>query len=69
MFTLDQRAGGLQKWKVPWKVLPSLPKRSESRGAREFAIILLRVYVQSLPSLSDVGATRVMGKLDENGEY
>lgn len=32
-----------------------------------FVIVLLCVYVQSLPSLSDVGATIVMGKLDKNG--
>lgn len=67
VFTLDQRAGDLLKWKVPWKVLPSLPELSESPEARAFAIVLLRVYVQSLPSLSDVNATRVMGKLDKNG--
>lgn len=44
----------------------SLPKLNE-RPRLVFVIVLLWVYVQSLPSLSDVGAITVMGKLDING--
>lgn len=63
MFTLDQRAGGLQKWKVPWKVLPRLLELSESQGAGTFAIVVLREY----HTLRDVDATSVTRKLAENG--
>lgn len=65
VFTLAQRAGDLLKWEVPWKVLPSLLKLSESPEARALVVVLLYVYVQSLPLLGDVDAT--MGKLDKNG--
>lgn len=65
VFTLGQRAGVLLKWEVPWKVLPSLLKLSESPEARAFALVSLYVYVQSLPLLGDVDAT--VGKLQKWG--